>query len=78
MRYKPENTANGNETGLFLHVLPKKSPCPKGEKFLGGKLQRKIDCFLYGFMSDEMEKPVLIRASKAMMPLKHGRIDTSH
>ena len=58
--YEPENIANGNETGLFFRALPNKSLCLKGEKCSGGKLQRKNDCFLRGFMSGEMEKPLVI------------------
>ena len=65
--YEPENIANGDETGLFFCVLPNKSLCLKGEKCLGGKLcKERLTLFLYGFMSGEMEKPLVVgKAAKS-------------
>ena len=47
--FEPENIANGDETGPFFRALPNKSPCLKGEKCSGGKVQRKIDRFSMWF-----------------------------
>ena len=59
--YEPENIANGDETGLFFHALPNKSLCLKGEKCSGGKLCKEgLTVFIYGFMSGEMEKTLVI------------------
>lgn len=59
--YEPENIANGDETGLFFRALPNKSLCLKGEKCSGGKLcKERLTVFLCGFMSGEMEKPLVI------------------
>ncbi|XP_023717333.1 tigger transposable element-derived protein 6-like [Cryptotermes secundus] len=59
--YEPENTANGDGTGQFFRALPNKSPCLKGENFSGGKLRReRLAVSLFGFMSGEMEKPLVI------------------
>jgi hypothetical protein len=44
--YEPENIVNGDENGLFCHVILKKLLCLKGEKCLGGKLSKeRLDCF---------------------------------
>ena len=59
--YEPENIAKGDETGLFFRALPNKLLCLKGEKCSGGKLcKERLTIFLCGFMSGEMEKPLLI------------------
>jgi hypothetical protein len=64
--YEPENLVDGDETGLFFHALLNKSLCLKGEKCLGGKLcKERSTVFLCGFMSGEMEKPLVMgRAAK--------------
>jgi hypothetical protein len=59
--YEPENIANGDETRLLFRVLPNESLCLKGEKCSGGKLcKERLTVFLCGFMSGEMEKPLVI------------------
>jgi len=59
--YEPENIANGDATGLFFCTLPNKSLCLKGEKCSVGKLcKARLTLFLCGFMSGEMEKPLVI------------------
>ena len=65
--YGPENIANGDETGLFFRALPNKSLCLKGKKCSGGKLSKeRLTVFLCGFISSEMEKPLVI--GKAAKP----------
>ena len=65
--YEPENTANGDETGLFFSALPNKSLCLKGEICSGRKLcKERLTVFLCGFMSGEMEKTLVI--GKAAKP----------
>ena len=65
--YEPENTANGDETGLLFRALPNKLLCLKGEKCSGGKLRKeRLTVFLRGFMSGEMEEPLVI--GKAAKP----------
>jgi hypothetical protein len=65
--YEPENIANGDETGLFFRTLLNKLLCLKGEKRSGGKLcKERSTVFVCGFMSGEMEKPLVI--GKAAKP----------
>jgi len=65
--YGPEKIANSDETGLFFRALPNKSLCLKGEKCSGGKLcKERLTVFLCGFISGEMEKPLVI--GKAAKP----------
>jgi hypothetical protein len=72
--YEFENIVNGDKTGLFFHALPNKSLCLKGEKCLGGKLcKEKLTVFLCGFMSGEMEKPLVI--GKATKPRCFRNLD---
>ena len=72
--YGTGNIANGDETGLFFHALPNKSLCLKGEKCSGGKLcKERLTVFLYGFMSGEMEKPLVI--DKAAKPRCFRNLD---
>jgi hypothetical protein len=59
--YEPENKGNGDESGLFFCELPNKSLCLKGKKCSGGKLcKERSTAFLCGFMSGEMEKPLVM------------------
>jgi hypothetical protein len=64
--YEPKDIANGDETGLFLHALPSKTLCLKGERCSGGKLcKERLTVFFCGFMTGEIEKPLVIgRAAK--------------
>jgi hypothetical protein len=72
--YGPENIANGDETGLFFRALPNKSLCLKGEKCSGGKLcKERLTVFLCGFISGEMEKPLVI--GKAAKPRCFRNLD---
>ena len=72
--YGPENIANGDETGLFFRALPNKSLCLKGEKCSGGKLcKERLTVFLCGFISGEMEKPLVI--GKAAKPRCFRKLD---
>ncbi|KAJ4433108.1 hypothetical protein ANN_15365 [Periplaneta americana] len=59
--YESKNTANGDETGLFFQTVPSKTLCLKGEKCSGGKFcKERLTVFLCGFMTGEMEKPLVI------------------
>jgi hypothetical protein len=59
--YEPKDIANCDETGLLFQALPNKTLCLKGEKCSGGKLkQKRLTIFLCGFMTGEMEKPLVI------------------
>ena len=72
--YGPENIANGDETGLCFNALPNKSLCLKGEKCSGGKLCKdRLTVFLCGFISGEMEKPLVI--GKAAKPRCFRNLD---
>jgi hypothetical protein len=76
--YEPENLANGGETGLFFRSLPNKSLRLKDEKCLGGKLcGERLAVFMCGFMSGEMEKPLVIgkaansQSATCLVPSNH-------
>jgi hypothetical protein len=65
-RYEPKDIANGDETGLFFRALPSKTLCLKGERCSGVKLcKERLTVFLCGFMTGEIEKPLVFgRAAK--------------
>jgi hypothetical protein len=63
--YKPKDIANGDETDyFFVHYQTKL--CLKGERCSGGKLcKERLTVFFHGFMTGEIEKPLVIgRAAK--------------
>ena len=65
--YGPENIANGDETGLFFRALPNKSLYLKGKKCSGGKMcKERLTVFLCGFISSEIEKPLLIGKQQSL------------
>jgi hypothetical protein len=66
--YKPKDITNDDETILFLHALPGKAMCLKGEKCSSGKLCKEmLTVFLCGFMTGETEKPSVIgKATKSL------------
>jgi hypothetical protein len=65
--YKPTGTRKRDESGLF-HPLPWKILCLKVKKLSGGKLCKgRLIVFLHGYMTGEMEKPLVMEE-----PLSHN------
>jgi hypothetical protein len=61
---EPKDIPNCDETGLLFQALPNKTLCLEGEKCSGGKLSKqRLIIFLCGFMTGEMEKPLVIGSS---------------
>jgi hypothetical protein len=69
--YEPKDIANCDETGLFFQALPNKTLCLKVEKCSGGKLsEQRLTIFLCGFMTGEMENPLLLEVMRDHVVLK--------